>query len=51
MIIRDIAIQFGHGLIETTPFVADVTVGGEKTVVAGLKMKNITDADCVGSIN
>ena len=50
MIVRDISIRFGNALIETTPVVADANVGGEPCVVGALKMKNITDADCVGRV-
>ena len=51
MIIRDISIRFGNALIETTPFVADAKVGCEDVKIAGLRMKNLTDSDCVGVVD
>lgn len=50
MIVRQISIRFGNALIETTPIIGDTNVGGEPCVVGALKMKNITDADCVGCV-
>lgn len=51
MITREIKIMFGQGLVETTPFNGDANIGGEGAKIAGLRMKNLTDADCVGAID
>lgn len=51
MIIRNTEIRFGNALIDTTPFDADATIGGQPTRIAGIRMKNITDADCVGVVD
>lgn len=51
MITRDIKIMFGQGLVETTPFCADANMNGEEVKIAGLRMKNLTDAECMGSID
>jgi hypothetical protein len=51
VIIRNISIHFGNALVETTPFTGDANVGGEEANICGLRMKNLTDADCVGAID
>lgn len=43
--------MFGQGLVETTPFKGDATVDGNIVKIAGLRMKNLTDAECVGAID
>lgn len=43
--------MFGQGLVETTPFEGVATVDGNTVKIAGLRMKNLTDAECVGAID
>lgn len=51
MIVRNISVRFGSALVETTPFDGVANIGGKEKNIVGLRMKNLTDADCVGSVD
>ena len=51
MITREIKIMFGQGLVETTRFTGGANIDGDGVEIAGLRMKNLTDAGCVGAID